>query len=108
MLHDLVFLFPNLHVPAERKGKGGGAMEQRGVQRETRRMLTGPEPESAIRLYYCGSESCAPGHFFGPAVRPHYLMHVVRNGKGVYQRNGETYALSRGDAFLILPGETTK
>ena len=108
MLHDLVFLFPNLHVPAERKGKGGGAMEQRGVQRETRRMLTGPEPESAIRLYYCGSESCAPGHFFGPAVRPHYLMHVVRNGRGVYQRNGETYALSRGDAFLILPGETTK
>ena len=108
MLHDLVFLFPNLHVPAERNGKGGGTMEQRGVQRETRRMLTGPEPESAIRLYYCGSESCAPGHFFGPAVRPHYLMHVVRNGKGVYQRNGEIYALSRGDAFLILPGETTK
>ena len=54
MLHDLVFLFPNLYVPAERKGKGGGTMEQRGVQRETRRMLTGPESESAIRLYYCG------------------------------------------------------
>ena len=81
---------------------------QRGFQRETRRQLTGPESESAIRLYYCGSESCTPGHFFGPAVRPHYLIHFIRSGKGTYLRKDEVHELSRGDAFLILPGETTK
>ena len=84
------------------------ASRQRGMQRETRRSLTGPESESAIRLYYCGSEFCTPGHFFGPAVRPHYLIHFIRSGKGTYLRKGEIYELSRGDAFLILPGETTK
>ncbi|HJA94340.1 MAG TPA: AraC family transcriptional regulator [Candidatus Eisenbergiella merdipullorum] len=81
---------------------------QRGIQRETRRELTGPESENAIRLYYCGSESCTPGHFFGPAVRPHYLIHFIRSGKGTYLRRDEVHELSRGDAFLILPGETTK
>lgn len=87
---------------------GGSARAQRGFQRETRRQLTGPESESAIRLYYCGSESCTPGHFFGPAVRPHYLIHFIRSGKGTYLRKDEVHKLSRGDAFLILPGETTK
>lgn len=82
--------------------------KQRGLQKETRRQLTEPESESAIRLYYCGSESCAPGHFFGPAVRPHYLMHFIRSGKGTYLRKDEIHSLSCGDAFLILPGETTK
>lgn len=86
----------------------GNVRNQRGSQRETRRKLTEPGSESAIRLYYCGSESCAPGHFFGPAVRPHYLMHFIRGGKGTYLRKDEVHSLSRGDAFLILPGETTK
>lgn len=81
---------------------------RRGIQRETRRQPTEPESESALRLYYCGSESCAPGHFFGPAVRAHYLIHFIRNGKGTYLRRDEVHHLSRGDAFLILPGETTK
>ena len=95
--------------PAESAAQTGeSGQTQRGFQRETRRQLTGPESESAIRLYYCGSESCTPGHFFGPAVRPHYLIHFIRNGKGTYLRKDEVHELSRGDAFLILPGETTK
>lgn len=35
--------------------------------RETIRLLTESQTRIALRLYYSGSESCAPGHFFGPA-----------------------------------------
>ena len=51
--------------------------------RETIRLLTESQTRIALRLYYSGSESCAPGHFFGPAVRTHYLIHFIRSGKGM-------------------------
>lgn len=76
--------------------------------RETIRLLTESQTRIALRLYYSGSESCAQGHFFGPAVRTHYLIHFIRSGKGRYMRGNSEYALKKGDAFLILPGETTK
>ena len=60
-----------------------------------------------LAVYFCGSEQCAPGHFFGPAVRPHYLIHVVLQGTGIYQRKEQTYQLGPGDAFLISPLEST-
>lgn len=82
--------------------------QERGVLRETYRLPSLPESENALRMYCCGSEFCTPGHSFGPAVRPHYLIHFIREGKGIYQRSNQVYHLSRGDAFLILPGETTK
>ena len=66
-----------------------------------------PEPSGTLSIYFCGTEPCAPGHAFGPAVRPHYLIHVVLDGKGIYKRNGETYHLKAGDAFLISPMEST-
>ena len=65
-----------------------------------------PEPSGTLSIYFCGTEPCAPGHAFGPAVRPHYLIHVVLDGKGIYKRNGETYHLKAGDAFLISPMES--
>lgn len=65
------------------------------------------KPSGTLSIYFCGSEPCAPGHSFGPAVRPHYLIHVVLDGKGIFKRNGETYHLKAGDAFLISPMEST-
>lgn len=70
--------------------------------------LTESQTRIALRLYYSGSESCAPGHFFGPAIRLHYLVHFIRSGRGRYLRGDCAYDLGKGDAFLILPGETTK
>lgn len=58
-------------------------------------------------IYFCGHESCASGHFFGPAVRPHYLIHFILSGKGCYRAGGTSFFLQKGDAFLIHPGETT-
>lgn len=75
---------------------------------ETSRLLTEEQTRLALRLYYTGIENCAPGHAFGPAVRPHYLIHFVSSGRGKYLRREAEYELEAGEAFLILPGETTK
>ena len=62
---------------------------------------------SFLSIYFCGSEDCPPGHCYGPAVRPHYLLHIVTNGQGTFTRNNVTYSLKKGDAFLIVPLEST-
>ena len=66
-----------------------------------------PHPQSPLTIYFCDSENCQPRHFYGPAVRPHYLLHVILRGRGIYQHRGITYTLSQGDAFLIPPIEIT-
>ena len=64
--------------------------------------------QSFLTVYFCGKEKCQPGHYFGPAVRPHYLIHVILEGKRVFfQKSGVTYSLKKGDAFLIPPMEST-
>lgn len=59
-----------------------------------------------LNIYYCGREQCAPDHFWGPAIRPHYLLHVVLKGKGHFSCRRQTWQLSAGDAFLIHPQES--
>lgn len=56
---------------------------------------------------FIGGENCKKGHSFGPAVRPHYLLHYVLSGYGQYTVNGKTFNLSEGQAFIIKPGEVT-
>ncbi|HJD36294.1 MAG TPA: AraC family transcriptional regulator [Candidatus Blautia ornithocaccae] len=63
--------------------------------------------QASLTVYFCGKEECQPGHYFGPAVRPHYLIHVILEGKGIFQKSGVTYSLKKGDAFLIPPMEST-
>lgn len=63
--------------------------------------------QSSLTVYFCGSENCPPRHAYGPAVRPHYLLHVILEGQGIYQYKGQTFSLSAGDAFLIPPAEVT-
>jgi AraC-like DNA-binding protein len=62
---------------------------------------------SPLALYHCGHEKCKPSHSYGPAVRPHYLIHYILHGKGKYYVNDSTYSLKEGDGFLITPGITT-
>jgi AraC-like DNA-binding protein len=50
-----------------------------------------------------GYEDCVPGHFYGPAVRTHWLLHYVVAGKGRFEREGKSYPLSAGDLFIIPP-----
>lgn len=62
---------------------------------------------SSLTLYQCGWENCAPGHSFGPAVRPHYLFHYILSGYGEYHTSHTSYSLKQGQGFLICPGEST-
>ncbi|AIQ28196.1 AraC family transcriptional regulator [Paenibacillus sp. FSL P4-0081] len=56
-----------------------------------------------LHLTQFGNEDCLPGHFFGPAVRSHYLLHYVLDGEGFYEVDGTRYELRRGQGFLIYP-----
>lgn len=60
-----------------------------------------------LYLCFCGYSLCQPGHSFGPAVRPNYILHYVLNGKGKYQIGGRTYALGKDQGFLIEPNVMT-
>ena len=60
-----------------------------------------------LKMYQCGTEACASGHFYGPAVRDHYLIHYILDGKGVFSVGDRTYGLGKGQGFLICPGVVT-
>ncbi|AEE15504.1 AraC family transcriptional regulator [Treponema brennaborense] len=60
-----------------------------------------------IYFHYYGYEKCRPEHFYGPAVRAHYLVHFVLNGKGIYRTAGNLFHIHKNQAFLIRPGDVT-
>jgi AraC-like DNA-binding protein len=60
-----------------------------------------------INPLICGWQSCESGHSFGPASREYYLIHYIVSGRGIFQRNGRIYSLSKGCLFLIRPYELT-
>lgn len=62
---------------------------------------------SSLWVCQCGWEKCPSTHTFGPAVRDHYLIHYVVDGKGTYKNASGEYHLQEGQGFLISPGETT-
>ncbi|MBQ8305448.1 MAG: helix-turn-helix domain-containing protein [Blautia sp.] len=64
----------------------------------------GPSP---CHLNYCGVEHCPPGFQFGPSIRRSYLLHSIMDGHGIYKVHNKTYELSKGDMFLIYPGDVT-
>lgn len=50
-----------------------------------------------------GCQDCTASHFYGPAVRTHWLLHYVVSGTGIFRRDGQEYALFPGDMFVIPP-----
>ena len=60
-----------------------------------------------LNMYQCGTQECEPGHFFGPAVRDHYLIHYIHSGKGRFCKGDRTFHLQRNQGFLICPEAIT-
>lgn len=58
-------------------------------------------------MYLCGTEDCEPGHSYGPAVRDHFLIHYVLEGKGFFQVDSKIYHVEKGQGFLICPDKIT-
>ena len=63
-----------------------------------------------LTIYQYGWERCAPLHSFGPAIRNHYLFHLVLAGRGVLRSAGpdggdREFRLGPGSGFLICPGQ---
>ena len=56
-----------------------------------------------LYLCSCGYAKCGPLHSFGPAVRPHYILHYILEGKGRYYVGDTQYELQAGSGFLIEP-----
>ncbi len=53
----------------------------------------------------CGCSRTESLHSFGPASKPHYLIHYVLSGKGLFRFHDKEYRLEAGYGFLIQPNE---
>jgi AraC family transcriptional regulator of arabinose operon len=64
-----------------------------------------PEYEGGLGVNFCGCSQTGPLHSFGPAVKPHYLIHYIMSGRGKFSMHGQEYPLEKGRGFLICPDE---
>lgn len=50
-----------------------------------------------------GYENCKPSHYYGPAIRTHWLLHYVVSGFGTFHYQGKIYQIHPGEIFVIPP-----
>lgn len=65
------------------------------------------EKSASLLIYQCDMEQCEAGHQYGPALRDHFLLHLILEGEGVYYIRDQEYHLHKGQGFLITPGVLT-
>jgi AraC-like DNA-binding protein len=58
-----------------------------------------------LGVYSCGAQKCGPGDSWGEGVRDHYLIHLIKSGRGYYRTGEKLYTLGEGDLFIVYPGE---
>lgn len=63
------------------------------------------EKSGSLYVNCCGCSRTEPLHSFGPALKPHYMVHYILSGKGKFTIGGSTYPLEEGYGFLIMPDE---
>lgn len=63
------------------------------------------EQTGSLYVNCCGLSQTEGLHCFGPALKPHYLVHYILSGKGRFSIGGKDYPLETGYGFLITPDE---
>lgn len=63
------------------------------------------EKNGSLFVNCCGCSRTEPLHSFGPAQKPHYLIHFVLSGRGKFTIKNKEYSLEPGYGFLIPPEE---
>lgn len=58
-------------------------------------------------VLFAGEHECDKGYSFGPYIREHYLIHFCISGKGIIVDKYGEHKVSRGELFIIRPGEVT-
>lgn len=69
------------------------------------KLLFNTEESDDLYVYCCGLSQTEPGHSFGPALKPHFMIHYVLSGKGSFTIGGKKYPLNERYGFLIVPDE---
>ena len=62
------------------------------------------ENDKAGSLYVncCGCSRTEGLHSFGPASKPHYLIHYVLSGRGLFRFHDKEYRLEAGYGFFLM------
>ena len=63
------------------------------------------EENESLYVTSCGLSKTGPNHHFGPAIKPHHMIHYILSGKGIFRLKGKEYKLNEGAGFLITPDE---
>ena len=56
-----------------------------------------------LHVLNAGFQKCEAGYHVGPLAHDRYIIHHIVSGKGSYTVQGQTFALSKGDTFMIFP-----
>jgi len=69
--------------------------------------IPGLRPEE-IAVLYAEQESVKPGACCGPVVRSVYIVECCTHGKGIIEINGVEFPFQKGQAYVLLPGDSVK
>lgn len=58
-----------------------------------------------VKPLFIGFQDCKSGHSFGPNIRTCYIVHFIKDGVGVFKKNGKTWQIKKGGYFIIRPNE---
>lgn len=63
------------------------------------------EKSGSLYVNCCGLSRTESLHSFGPAYKPHYVIHYILSGRGKLSLGGKEYPLGQGCGFLVPPEE---
>jgi len=64
--------------------------------------------DSPLHLCTCGYENGKEGFGCNSHTRDYYLIHYIVEGEGFYETGGNVYPVSKGEIFVVYPGEPVK